>query len=344
MNIKPQVSVIVPIYNASRTIGTTLEALLGQTLPSTEIICVNDGSTDDSLNIIREIASRNSNILVVDKNNQGAFLAREEGIKHAKGDYIGFCDADDVPLPEMFEKLLMSAKNHGADMSVCSFTRADLSAGKEQAEMQDFPECISNVSQDKGWLACVNTSLWNKLIKRSAIEKRVIPRKPPRIMEDAFFLFSIYPNIETISFIDEPLYVYREQPGTAMSTVNTSEIESLFDSWKELRYAIGKEDKTNLQLLDLGAFVHLGLSMMMRLSDGQSADFKKICKRVTNELESSFPCHIGNPFLKPRYILSHNKMKFLGLAHFLYRVKAVYPLINVYSLIKRKAGNMIKLW
>ena len=94
------VSVIVPFYNASSTIKATLIALINQTLPSIEIICVNDGSTDNSPTIVAELAKKTSIPLkLINQENQGVYFARINGLKHANGRYIGFCDADDLPEP-----------------------------------------------------------------------------------------------------------------------------------------------------------------------------------------------------------------------------------------------------
>ena len=90
-----KVSVIVPVYNVEKYLKKCLDSLVNQTLKDIEIICVNDGSTDNSLQILQEYANTHPNIVIVDQENQGVSLARNNGIKKAKGGYIGFVDPDD---------------------------------------------------------------------------------------------------------------------------------------------------------------------------------------------------------------------------------------------------------
>ena len=100
-NIK--VSVILPVYNGETYLSECLDAILGQTLKEIEVICVNDGSTDRSPEILREYAARDSRIRVIDQENTGAGAARNNGMAQARGEYLSFLDADDFFEPQMLE-------------------------------------------------------------------------------------------------------------------------------------------------------------------------------------------------------------------------------------------------
>lgn len=91
----PLVSIIVPIYNAERTLGKCVDSLVGQTCHDIEILLIDDGSTDNSLQICREFAARDARVRVFTQENAGPAAARNVGLAEAKGDYIAFCDSDD---------------------------------------------------------------------------------------------------------------------------------------------------------------------------------------------------------------------------------------------------------
>ena len=91
----PKISVIIPVYNVEKYLSECLDSVVNQTLRDIEIICINDGSTDNSLSILKEYASKDSRIKIIDKENQGQGYARKVGLDKASGEYILFCDSDD---------------------------------------------------------------------------------------------------------------------------------------------------------------------------------------------------------------------------------------------------------
>lgn len=111
-----KVSVIIPIYNTEKYLAKCLASVISQTLYELEIICVNDGSTDGSLNVINEYASRDSRIRIINKENGGLVSARKAGVEISQGKYIGYVDSDDWVEPEMFETLYQYAEKYNADM------------------------------------------------------------------------------------------------------------------------------------------------------------------------------------------------------------------------------------
>lgn len=116
-----KVSVIVPVYNVEKYLRQCLDSLVNQTLKDIEIICVNDGSSDNSLQILQEYSKNYSNIIVINQKNQGAGLARNVGIQQAQGDYIGFVDPDDWIELNMFEILYNKAVMTDVDIVECDY-------------------------------------------------------------------------------------------------------------------------------------------------------------------------------------------------------------------------------
>lgn len=116
-------SVIVPVYNAEKYLGKTLDSLAAQTVAdSMQIILVDDGSADSSPAICDEFASKHADTVVIHRKNGGVSAARNAGLKEASGEYIGFVDADDTIAPDYYEKLLTAAKENNCDMAFGSMT------------------------------------------------------------------------------------------------------------------------------------------------------------------------------------------------------------------------------
>ena len=126
----PKVSIIIPIYNVEKYLRECLDSVINQTLKDIEIICVDDGSTDNSLSILREYAQKDNRIIVVNQKNQGAAVARNSGIKIAKGEYVCFIDSDDYyPANDVLEILYKNAIENGVLIcggELAKFTNDDL--------------------------------------------------------------------------------------------------------------------------------------------------------------------------------------------------------------------------
>ncbi len=119
--MSPLISIIVPVYNAEKYVSGTLDSILVQTINDIEVVCVDDGSKDNSSQILDEYAVRDNRVKVIHKQNEGVTIARLTGIKSAAGEYIGFIDSDDTIEPDMFERLYNNAIKYNADISHCGY-------------------------------------------------------------------------------------------------------------------------------------------------------------------------------------------------------------------------------
>ena len=117
----PTVSVIVPIYNVEQNLVETLDSLVHQTLSDIEIICIDDSSTDASGDILDFYAILDSRVVVLRQPNQGGGAARNRGMKHARGKYLAFVDADDFIEPDMYEKMITASQKKDTDICVCGY-------------------------------------------------------------------------------------------------------------------------------------------------------------------------------------------------------------------------------
>ena len=114
-----KLSVIIPVYNVEEYLNECLDSITNQTLEGIEIICIDDGSTDNSPNLLKEYQKKDQRIKIITKENGGQATARNLGIKEAHGEYIAFIDSDDFIEPEMLEKLYTKAKNNNLDIAMC---------------------------------------------------------------------------------------------------------------------------------------------------------------------------------------------------------------------------------
>ena len=128
----PKISIIVPVYNVEEYIGTCLKSLVEQTLEDIEIICINDGSTDNSIRIIQYFMQNDFRIKLINTSNNGQGIARNIGIQNAKGEYIAFVDPDDWVDNDMYLKMYNQAQLLNSDIVICNYIRWFEDSKKEQ--------------------------------------------------------------------------------------------------------------------------------------------------------------------------------------------------------------------
>ena len=216
----PKVSVIIPVYNVEPYIGQCVESLLGQTLDDLEIICIDDGSVDGSLDVLRGYANRDSRLKVVSQNNAGAGVARNAGIELAKGEYLFFCDADDFCGRDLLADLYAEAVSKDAD--VVFFTRVRWSdAQQKTTEVLKIPEAALNADQpfsptlfQDNIISMFGPQPWNKLVRRSfVLSKGIRFQEIPR-MNDVFFSAMVVTFADKIAATPVVGYYHRiEQQG-----------------------------------------------------------------------------------------------------------------------------------
>ena len=219
--MEPIVSIIVPIYNVELYVERCLNSLTQQTYQNIEIIVVNDGSTDNSLNICEKISSKDSRIKILNKKNGGLSDARNYGLKHSKGEYIYFIDSDDWCEQELIEKMIQKMINTKSDLGICDYwidyVNDNFSLKKECKCFElytknEIPEAIYLL--DKSGMFNV---VWNKMYKRNLIIKNNISFELDGMPgEDLLFNVDYFKYTENICFIDEKLYHYMRQDETTL--------------------------------------------------------------------------------------------------------------------------------
>ena len=132
-----KLTVIVPVYNSSKYLKKCIESILEQTYVNTEIILVNDGSTDNSIDICKEFKQIDNRIIVIDKENGGVASARNAGLEVATGSYVAFVDSDDYVEKDMYETMIEALNNNNADIVECGFNQINIEENKKKIKIYE---------------------------------------------------------------------------------------------------------------------------------------------------------------------------------------------------------------
>jgi len=225
-----KVSVIVPVYNVSEYLERCLESLLTQAERDIEIICVDDGSTDESPAILSRYASRDSRFRTVSLKNGGAGAARNAGMDLACGDYLFFCDSDDWCDPDMLRDMSCLADRTAADVVVAEFCIDSGRLGDATSERILFPsrtamlpETFSRKDDSDSLFGDFHPMVWNKLFRRSFIQSTGLRYQEIPRVNDMYFAFSALALAERISCLPNAYYHYRRGvQGSLQSTLQKS--------------------------------------------------------------------------------------------------------------------------
>jgi glycosyltransferase involved in cell wall biosynthesis len=206
-SFRPGISVIVPVYNSGKYLPRCLESLINQTFQNIEILCIDDGSTDDSAEILKNYAKKHNQIKIVTQDHSGPGGARNTALRHARSDFIMFCDSDDTYDVEMCETMFFAMLENNADLVKCRFTGIDCS-GKCHREKTICSSENGFHPLDNQWKGMLGRGIWNKIFKRDIIECSNISFPPFRIGEDISFLLQYEAAASSCFIIPDNLYHY----------------------------------------------------------------------------------------------------------------------------------------
>lgn len=210
----PIVSVIIPSYNAADYIAQTLESVLAQTLTDIEVIVVDDGSTDNTRNIVADFANKDPRLMLVEQANQFAGVARNNGMSKARGKYLYFLDADDYIESNALEELVNAIEQHGADIAIAKSEGFDNTTGDTWTidgalNGVDFDRPIAHAEYcDRLFQSFIGWP-WDKLFRKEFIDKTALTFQPLRTTNDALFVFCALALADTIVCLDSVLFHHR---------------------------------------------------------------------------------------------------------------------------------------
>lgn len=234
-----KLSIIVPVYNVEKYLPKCLESLIKQTLKDIEIICVNDGSIDNSLAILKEFASKDSRIKIIDNQHQGVAKTRNTGIEQSTGEYIGFVDSDDYIDIDFFEKLYNSATKSNSDIAIASILKHKNFFNIYNAKYTKEETAIT--IQDKIKL-CEDKKhfffyAWNKIYHSGFIKENNIKFSEGQIYEDVMFAIkALYYSNKIISVYGTKYHYIEHENSLTKYKDKTGEKEhDLIKAYSELQ-------------------------------------------------------------------------------------------------------------
>ena len=201
------VSVVMPVYNAADYLDTSIKDICMQTFKDFELICVDDGSTDESGNMLDDYAVKDHRIQVIHQDNRGGGTARNRGLDKAKGKYLLFLDSDDRFEADMVKKAVEEAENTQADIIVFGGDVFDHKTGEHRAAPWLLRQG-KEISVDAPFRS-INTSVWNKLFLREHIKKYNIRFQENRIVDTMYFVFMAIIYAGAIAIVQDTLVHYR---------------------------------------------------------------------------------------------------------------------------------------
>ena len=313
MKNRPKVSVCIPVYNAEKFISECLDSLVKQTLREIEIICVNDGSTDSSPEIIKQYQKKYKNIKLINQKNQGLGGARNTGIENATGKYVGFVDADDFVDEEMYEALYRLAEEKGCEIAMCNLRFEPNAQTKKHLWYKPYKGVTDGEFLDR------NIQPWNKIVARDLIE-RIDFKFFPKNGDDMFIVLMLEAN--NIVSTDERYYHYRIGHSTMSNTFKIDSFlnfikctEAQIDEIKKM----GRYDELK-EYLDY-RMIYVLIQTMSVAALVKREDIFKECKKTLKDFK-----YRTNVYMKKLLKHEFSKIEYLGMVNILplnYRISSV---------------------
>ena len=298
MTIK--VSVIIPVYNTENYLEKCLDSVINQKLKDIEIICINDESRDNSLEILEDYARKDKRIKIINQVNQGVSIARNTGLKIAKGEYVGFVDSDDWIDLNFFYELYNKAKSQGADLAR-TFYKYEYPYKRDEEKLNKI---IKKRNKEREQLNVNDHSvvIWNAIYKRKYIEKNKIyfdditgANDVPFTTKATYFSKKSIPVIGTY-------YHYRKEVKNRLTTMNHKRVNYVRKSNK-----ITLKFINSMQYDDLDDYLIAFKRCMWRYDDtfGKSLQLKEFNK---NNQEKFFNDFVDEDYYEPYFeYLDKNK-------------------------------------
>ena len=244
----PKVSVIIPVYNVEKYLKECLDSVVNQTLKDIEIICINDGSTDNSLNILKQYATQDSRIKIIDKPNSGYGHSMNVGIDNAQGEYIGIVEPDDYIKLNMYETLYNKAKELDLDFIKADFYRFDGDENKTfyYAQIDKTVNFYNKILTPSENLKLFNLTMntWTGIYNLDFLKKNNIRHNetPGASFQDNGFWFQTFMFAQKVYFLDKPFYMKRkDNPNSSVN--DKSKIYCMCEEYDFIRNIINSKNE-----------------------------------------------------------------------------------------------------
>ncbi len=311
------ISIVIPVYNTEKYLRECLDSLLRQTFQDFEIICVNDGSTDGSLEILEEYAGKDSRIRLLNQKHEGAGSARNAGIEAARGKYIQFLDSDDFFQPDMLEEFYNTAEKYGADVVVCSGRTADLEGNIIENEnpnfMINFNTCpinrpFSKYDFPKNIFSLFSSAAWNKFYLRKLITDNNLRFQNLSSCNDLGFVRIADASAERIVVINRELINYRAHRVGGISYSRASKTINLIKAGKYVKDFLIKNNM--YKFLEDAHIYAMKRSVSWEISLCNEEQYKKFFQELKQLMPQEWKIYC--PVLRKEYITPEYIKTFIG--------------------------------
>lgn len=301
-----KVNIVIPVYNAAPYLAQCMDSLCGQTFQDFDIVAVDDGSTDDSLAVLRAYRGFFGERLSVFRNaqNLGPGPARNVGLENLPedGEYLLFLDADDYAEPGYLQKLVTAAEQYRADIVICGMDRFDTASGKHTGgEMLTNPEKLFEHLSDCRELAYINTFLYNKLLRRSLAESLRFPAM--KRWEEMTFLFEYLMAADRVKFLNEVLYHYRQRPDSLTGGICEETYSAALRGLQQQAARLQAQGQGYAKIRDffeVQVFIRCGIGGVCRMAVKDMKKARLYVRQAGAYLAQTLPGWRSNPYLRLR--------------------------------------------
>lgn len=255
-----KISVIIPVYNVEKYLAKCLDSVLNQTLKEIEVICINDGSTDNSLEILEEYSKKDSRLKIISQENQGISVARNAGFDISNGEYVAFIDSDDwLDNKDYYEKMYYGVKNNDADIAVSGIIRGN---ERYKVKILEYAQEITTDDYYKKLEICDipdSCFVWNKIYKKDKLSEIGLRFTPGLIYEDIIFTPKVLYYLGKLVTIPDVKYFYYRHSNTIVKNSNKKAKqdhayaqEQMYNFFKEINIDISQRKTTITKFKILG--------------------------------------------------------------------------------------------
>lgn len=299
------VSVIIPVYNAQKYLSQCLDSVLSQSLRAIEVICVDDGSSDDSMSILEQYRNSDERLRILQQKNSFAGAARNNGLRSAAGEFVAFLDADDYYMdPDVLKDMLEQVRTYDLDMVKTGFDCFDSESGRIFTTAYSCNSCIPHrmqrqilrFSEYPQQLLQVADVPWNALYRKSFLEKNQITFNSLRCVNDHSFFIHCLVKAQRIMVIPRRTVRYRIEQSGSLVGGKANHYDCHLESYRLVR-ELTRELSPKLRQLVLQKEIYALLDWYTRLKD-KAADTQKIESELKSFLQQYQEDDAGLQFLQ----------------------------------------------
>lgn len=320
-----KVSLVIPVYNVRDYLKKCLDSVAAQTYENLEVIIVNDGSTDDSPDIVNDYTAKFENMTCYTIENRGLGGARNFGMEQATGEYLTFLDSDDYIDSTYVEKLVTAAVESDSDIAVCNNYDVSESGEILLTYRHPYKHAVTSLAEDPT-LLFNRLCAWGKLYKRELFDGLEYVSRV--WYEDMRLTPKLFLKAKKICFVEDCLVYYVQRAGSIMNNNNVKRNLEIIDAFKDVidyfkdcgSYASFKNE------LEFLVIEHIAVAAVTRVAQGASEDRKDVLQKL-NDYLNGFEGLYTNPYLKSqernrKIILWLNKHKLYGATKLIMKLKS----------------------